>query len=104
MKRLASSLLLAAGLACATTVQTFTLNPSIVPGLGQYLPPSAMPQTQVAITPDDGLDHTYLVMVVLPGGGWMVQVVTTSQLGSANAFFTTVDSVAIYVWEVSTNN
>ena len=104
MRRLASSLLLGAVMACATTVQTFTLNPSNVPGVGQYLPPSVMPQTQVAITPEDGLGHTYLVMVVLPNGMWLVQVVTTSQLGSANAFFATVDSVAIYVWEVSTNN
>ena len=94
MRRLASSLLLAAAMACATTVQTFTLNPSLVP-----VPPATIAQTQVSVTPDDGLSHTYLVMVVLSDGQWFVQVATTNQFGSANAFFATIGGT-VWVWEL----
>ena len=94
MKRLASSLLLAAGLACATTVQTFTLNPSNVP-----VPPATIAQTQVAITPEDGLGHTYLVMVVLPSGQWLVQVASIDGGGSVSVFFATIGGM-VWVWEI----
>ena len=94
MKRLVGSLLLGAAMTWATTVQTFTLNPSNVP-----VPPATVTQTQVVITPGDGQSHTYLVMVVLPNGQWFVQVATTNEFGSANAFFATIGGT-VWVWEL----